>query len=590
MTGQSTAETGRLAMIRRLYLYLIAFISLIAGLSAAYGLIEVLIRLWISDGTVPGLSATGSVQRAIAQPGGFLIVSAPIFLIHWRYIRRLVLQPGESRAALRKLFIYAALATTAYVSARSLYHIIEGSLQLLLGAAPSEEELRPGGWVAQFFHAGIHLILSLYFARLLQEDGDLGVELGWAGSWRRLFQLLVGLVALGLLLTGAADVLNFVWRALLEPFGAATLATVGTGWWQRGISGSLAAVLVGALVWRLTNLYWNALMTAQPLEGRMALRRLYLYVATVLAAAITLVPVAMLLRLGVLFLFGGVDRGDIDIDDLTTPLPFGVVDTGVVDTGDIDIDDLTTPLGLLPVGALAWRWHWLQVSAEVQRYGDSRESEFVRRLYYYAVAATGLLLLWIGLVDLVRALLDLAVIGSISIEKGFRAHQFSSGVSLIAVGAPVWSLHWRTAQRVAEQDNEAGRAERASWPRRVYLYGIALVGALLILFELAQVVYRLLLWVLGDPNADFFGAETLDGRVRAATAAAFWAVHLLAIRNDTRMVDEEAEAAAREGESKERRRDDLAARIAEMETELAVLRAELAELEDEGGGAAEETN
>ena len=566
MTEQTTAETGRLAMIRRLYLYLIAFISLIAGLSAAYGLIEALIRLWIPDGTVPGLSATGSVQRAIAQPGGFLIVSAPIFLIHWRYIRRLTLQPGESRAALRKLFIYAALATTAYVSARALYHIIEGSFQLLLGAAPSEEEMRPGGWVAQFFHAGIHLILSLYFARLLQEDGDLGVELGWAGSWRRLFQLLVGLVALGLLLTGAADVLNFVWRALLEPFGAATLATVGTGWWQRGISGSLAAVLVGGLVWRLTNLYWNALMTAQPPEGRMALRRLYLYVATVLAAAITLVPVAMLLRLGVLFLFGGVD------------------------TGDIDIDDLTTPLGLLPVGALAWRWHWLQVSAEAQRYGDSRESEFVRRLYYYAVAATGLLLLWIGLVDLVRALLDLAIIGSISIEKGFRAHQFSSGVSLIAVGAPVWSLHWRTAQRLAEQDNEAGRAERASWPRRVYLYGIALVGALLILFELAQVVYRLLLWALGDPNADFFGAETLDGLVRAGTAAAFWAVHFLAIRNDTRMVDEEAEAAARESEHKERRRDDLAARIAELETELSTLRAELAEFEDEELPAGEDVS
>ena len=557
ITEQTTAETGRLAMIRRLYLYLIAFISLVAGLSAAYDLIDTLARLWMTDETFLGVSATDSVQRAIARPGGFLIVSAPIFLVHWRYISRLVLQPGESSAALRKLFVYAALATTTYVSARALYHIIEGSLQLLLGAAPTEEELRPGGWVAQFFHAGIHLTLSLFFARLLQGDGDLGVESGWAGSWRRLFQALAGLVGLGLLLTGAADVLNFLWRALLEPLGATSMATVGTGWWQRGISGSLAAVLVGGLVWRLTNLYWNALMTAQPPEGRMALRRLYLYVATVLAAAITLVPVAMLLRLGVLFLFGGVD------------------------TGDIDIDDVTTPLGLLPVGALAWRWHWLQVSAEAQRYGDSRESEFVRRLYYYAVAATGLLLLWIGLVDLVRALLDLAIIGSTSVEEGFRAHQFASGVSLIAVGAPVWSLHWRTAQRVAEQDNEAGRAERASWPRRVYLYGIAFVGALLILFELAQVVYRLLLWVLGDPNADFFGAETLDGLVRAGTAAAFWAVHLLAIRNDTRMVDEKAETAARESEQKERRREELVTRIEKLETELTALRAELAELEDE---------
>ena len=564
ITEQTTAETGRLAMIRRLYLYLIAFISLVAGLSAAYDLIDTLARLWMTDETFLGVSATDSVQRAIARPGGFLIVSAPIFLVHWRYISRLVLQPGESSAALRKLFVYAALATTTYVSARALYHIIEGSLQLLLGAAPTEEELRPGGWVAQFFHAGIHLTLSLFFARLLQRDGDLGVESGWAGSWRRLFQALAGLIGLGLLLTGAADVLNFLWRALLEPLGATSMATVGTGWWQRGISGSLAAVLVGGLVWRLINLYWNALMTAQPPEGRMALRRLYLYVATVLAAAITLVPVAMLLRLGVLFLFGGVD------------------------TGDIDIDDVTTPLGLLPVGALAWRWHWLQVSAEAQRYGDSRESEFVRRLYYYAVAATGLLLLWIGLVDLVRALLDLAIIGSTSVEEGFRAHQFASGVSLIAVGAPVWSLHWRTAQRVAEQDNEAGRAERASWPRRVYLYGIAFVGALLILFELAQVVYRLLLWLLGDPNADFFGAETLDGLVRAGAAAAFWAVHLLAIRNDTRMVDEKAEAAARESEQKERRREELVTRIEKLETELTALRAELAEMEDEEQEADEE--
>ena len=564
MTEQTLTETTRLAMIRRLYLYLIAFISLIAGLAAAYDLIDVLVQQWISDERVLGVSAADSVQRAIARPGGFLIVSAPIFLIHWRYIRRLVTQPGESRAALRKLFLYAVLATTAYVSARALYHIIEGSLELLLGATPAGEELRPGGWVANFFHAGVHLTLFMSFARLLQGDGDLGVESGWAGSWRRFFLLLTGLVGLGLLLTGAADTLNLVWRALLEPFGDAALATVGTDWRERGLSGSLAAVLVGGLAWRLNNLYWNGLMTTQPPEGRMALRRLYLYVATVLAAAITLVPVAMLLRLGVLFLFGAAD------------------------TGDIDIDDLTTPLGFLPVGALAWRWHWMQVSAEAQRYGDSSESEFVRRLYYYAVAATGLLLLWIGLVDLLRALLDFAIIGGVSAEKGFRAHQLASGLSLIAVGAPVWSLHWRTAQRVAEQDNESGRSERASWPRRVYLYGIALVGALLILFELAQVVYRLLLWALGDPNADFLGAEALDGLVRAATAAAFWAVHLLAIRNDSRMVDAEAEAAAREGAQKERRREELAARIESLDTELSALRAELAALEDEEQGVSEE--
>lgn len=560
MTEQASANPDRLATIRRLYLYLIAFISLVAGLSATYGLIEVLVGLWLTPDTLMDVNPSGFARNAIARQGGFLIVSAPIFLLHWRLIGKLAAQPGESAAALRKLFLYAVLAFTGIVSVRALYLLIEGSLEILLGYPLPDRVEQPGNWQAQFFHAGVHLAIFFAFARLLQADGDLGLEAGWSGNWRRLFQLLAGLLGLSLLITGAADALNLVWRLVLEPFGESKIATVGVAWWERGLAGSLAAFLVGGLIWRLNNLYWDRLLTMQPPEGRMALRRLYLYAATVLSAAVTLVPVAMLLRLVVLLLLGEVD------------------------TGNVNIDDLTTPLGLLPVGALAWRWHWLQILAEAKRYGDTRESEFVRRLYYYAVAATGLLLLWIGLVDLLSALLDYLFIGGQSVEKGFRAYQLSSGLSLIAVGAPVWSLHWRTTQRIAQQDNETGRAERASWPRRLYLYGIALVGALLILFELALVVYRVLLWALGDPQADVFGAETQGGLVRALTAAAFWAVHLLAIRTDSGMVDESPETDApdadREPEDAASRRAELLARIQSLETELSALRAELSGFDD----------
>ena len=568
MTEQANANPNRLATIRRLYLYLIAFISLVAGLSATYGLIEVLVRLWLTPDTLLDVNPSGFARNAIARQGGFLIVSVPIFLLHWRLIGRLAAQAGESAAALRKLFLYAVLAITGCVGVRALYLLIEGSLEVLLGYPLPERVEQPGRWQVQFFHAGVHVALFLAFARLLRADGDLGLEGGWAGIWRRLFQLLAGLLGLSLLITGAADVLNLVWRVLLQSFGETNLATVEVGWLERGLAGSLAAFLVGGLVWRLNNLYWDRLLAMQPPEGRMALRRLYLYAATVLSAAVTLIPVAMLVKLGVLLLIG---------ED---------------DSSSSNIDDLTTPLGLLPVGALAWRWHWMQVSAEAERYGDTRESEFVRRLYYYAVAATGLLLLWIGLVDLLSSLLDLLFIGGQSVEKGFRAHQFSTGLSLIAVGAPVWSLHWRTTQRAALQDSETGRAERSSWPRRLYLYGIALVGALLILFELALVVYRVLLWALGDPQADIFGAETQGGLVRAVTAAAFWAVHLLAIRTDSRMVDESPETDAPDAEVEPvdalGRRTELLARIENLETELSALRAELAGLEDMGVKEVEE--
>ena len=568
MSEQSSANPNRLATIRRLYLYLIAFISLVAGLAAAYGLIDVLAGLWLTPGAMLDVNPGGSARDAIARQGGFLIVSAPIFLLHWRLIGRLAAQPGESAAALRKLFLYAVLAFTGSVSVRALYLLIEGSLQILLGYISPEGFTRPGLWQAQLFHAGVHLAIFLAFTRLLRADGDLGLEEGWAGSWRRLFQLLAGILGLSLLITGAADVLNLVWRLVLQPFGESNLATVEFGWLQRGLAGSLAALLVGGLIWRLNNLYWDSLLDVQLQEGRTALRRLYLYVAAVLSAAFTLVPVAMLLRLGILVLLG------------------------VDDTENSNIDNLTTPLGLLPVGALAWRWHWMQVTAEADRYGDTREGDFVRRLYYYAVAATGLLLLWIGLVDLLSALLDYLFIGEQSVEKDFRAYQLSSGLSLIAVGAPVWSLHWRTTQRTANQEDETGRAERASWPRRLYLYGIALVGALLILFELALVVYRVLLWALGDPQADVFGAETQGRLVRAVTAATFWVVHLLAIRTDSRMVDELPETEAPDAEVEpvdaQGRRTELLARIENLETELSALRAELAGLEDVGVKEVEE--
>ena len=163
MTKQTVANTTRLATIRRLYLYLIAFISLVAGLSAAYGLIDIFAGLWLTADAVIDVDSSGNALNAIARQGGFLIVSAPIFLIHWRFIRRLAAQPGESSAALRKLFVYALLAITGFISAGALYLLIEGSLEILLGNPLPDSVVRPGRWQAQFFHAGIHLALFLAF-------------------------------------------------------------------------------------------------------------------------------------------------------------------------------------------------------------------------------------------------------------------------------------------------------------------------------------------------------------------------------------------------------------------------------------------
>ncbi len=101
------------------------------------------------------------------------------------------------------------------------------------------------------------------------------------------------------------------------------------------------------------------------------------------------------------------------------------------------------------------------------------------------------------------------------------------------------------------------------------------MGALLILFYLARVVYRVLLFVLGDPAAGVLSAQTIDEIARALISAVLWGVHILAIRADGRM----GETAPAPQADVSAERANLAARIARLERELNEARQALQRLE-----------
>jgi hypothetical protein len=105
---------------------------------------------------------------------------------------------------------------------------------------------------------------------------------------------------------------------------------------------------------------------------------------------------------------------------------------------------------------------------------------------------------------------------------------------------------------------------------------VALAGALLILYYLALVVYRLLLLLLGDPNAGLFSAATVSDLARSIIAAVLWAVHVMAIRDDAQMPVADADA---QPETHEAQREVLVQRIQSLERELATVRAALADLD-----------
>ena len=388
-----------------------------------------------------------------------------------------------------------------------------------------------------------------YWYHILIADGDFAHERGAGFLVRQLFLVFAGLIGLVILMWGSRQAVETLLQLVLNFF----FDLLPGDWWRLTLSVAIGQMLVGSWLARTNWLQWNAVMLLNPTEGPAALRRFYLYAGIVLGVVATLTPAALLLREGLLMLLG----------ESTGTLP------------DLLLK-LIGPLSLIPVGLVVWIWHARVLRREAAAFGESTEAATVRRVYYYLMTAAGLALMWVGAVELLNGLIDYALVGEVWSER------LATGISLLVVGAPVWLFHWRQVQALAERTDDVGAGERTSWPRKLYLYGVALVGALIILFTLAQAIYRLLLAVMGDPDAGFLSAETAHLVAASLVAILFWVLHVLAIRRDTQLDRAYAattpvlvvDAAARQKQLKQR--------IAALEDELAAAQAELANLEKTG--------
>ena len=440
------------------------------------------------------------------------------------------------------------------------YGLIYNITAVALGQPLEEVDLWPSGWLAALIMAVTNGALVVYWYAILRGDGDFGAETTAGRIVRQLFMLLAGLTGLVLMLWGAASGLQVLLSLLVDALGAGAgeVVTSGLRWWQNSLASAFTQVLVGAWLAYTNRAQWHAIIAEQPQEGRAALRRLYLYAGVVIGAIATLTPAALLLRELLLMIFGD-------------------------STGTLAalLDKLIVPISFVPVGLAVWLWHWRVLSREASAFGESEQGATVRRIYYYLMAAVGLALLWVGLVELLHALLDTFLTG-MSGPADIWHEPLANGLSLLAVGAPIWALHWRSVQHVAGQATAAGSAERDALMRKIYLYGVALIGALIILFQLAQVIYRLLLALMGDYTGSLFSTETAHQLADCLVAGAIWAVHLLAIRSDARLEKMTPKppaavtvAAPSSSATPEERRAYLEKRRADLEQELEQVRQEL---------------
>jgi hypothetical protein len=104
--------------IRRLYFYLVAFISIEIVLWGLVGLLRSIV-----DDTVSGGA------DALAQALALILVGVPIFLIHWLWAQRASARDEERKtASLRAAFLYAILLGTLIPVVQNLLAFIDRSL------------------------------------------------------------------------------------------------------------------------------------------------------------------------------------------------------------------------------------------------------------------------------------------------------------------------------------------------------------------------------------------------------------------------------------------------------------------------------
>ena len=136
-----------------------------------------------------------------------------------------------------------------------------------------------------------------------------------------------------------------------------------------------------------------------------------------------------------------------------------------------------------------------------------------RRFYFYLLSLiSSQVIIW-AVVSLLRTIFDTEVVAS-------SVDWLAGGIAFVAVGVPIFWLHWSTVQRDAQRDQE----EASSRIRALFLYVTPLATGIPITYALLAILNRLVVMAFGLPvtSASLGGGQTnLDNLLAIAVNLIF---------------------------------------------------------------------
>jgi hypothetical protein len=502
-------------MTVRRSLYAVAFAGLLLFLAGLLLAVRSSVEGWtggIALADVPA-ALTGSLPWLALS-----VVGLVVFGIAWgmtnRGARPLTLAGAAERAQLaRKAALYAGqLVLLAAGAAFAVLALRGAALQFFAGLGLGPDVALPGWPVAQAAAALLTLLAWGYLRYETLRDDDLGREQGLSVGWRRAYTYLAALGGLALSVGGMGEFIRSVIGLGIQPLAPDAP-------WRVPMAGAVAALVVGvplaAMAWR-----WSTRSAAaHPAPEMNALSRVLLRYGALLAGALV-----TLLALGYL-----------------------INDTILLILGQRAGQWWGYALAYFPAMLVLWLTFSSGIQGDRARGGEGPRTARIRRVVRYTITALALAAFWLGLTEVARLVLQMALArqaGNVELDAAWRG-RFALATALVLIGAPSWWGHWWPLHVRARLNTPGGHNERASGIRRVYLFAVVLIGAAVLVFSLG---FGAFLGMNLDGVTTVGGVlGALAGAIAGAVIALLWAAaHVLALRGDERLLARDAVEAERQ--------------------------------------------
>jgi hypothetical protein len=477
--------------IRRLYLYVVAFLSLEVVLWGIVGLLRSL---------VGGDPQAGSTVR-LAQSLSMILVGLPVFLLHgWLVQRSAARDTAERSTWIRAITLHGVLLATLLPALFNLLALLIRSLLSFFGANPGQalvggDQTGLDNLVAILLNL---LAAGLFFLLLRADWRKLILGNAYVES-RRLYRLLWLVISLAFIVFGLRHLLHFGFDLL-----------VNGGQEQVDLANGLSLLLIGLPLWFFVSQRVQRSLT-DPAEHRSFLRLFVIYALAFAGLSALLISSRLVLE-SLLRALVGAGPGGLEL-----------------------LEEVRYPFSnALALGAV-WVYYERQLQTERKDEVPVAGHVTLHRLYRAVFAFFGLAATFFGL----RMLLEIGLVSALAGSSGAGESSGASPATALAwllVGLPVWFVIWRNMQVEVGYPGEAGNRARRSSGRKAYLYGILFLGIVGVMFSTGQLAFLLLQSALGDPpeNLSQNALLSLEDVLLFALTLAY---HGWVLRRDARLVE-----------------------------------------------------